>query len=125
MKKSIFRKIITLSLVAVTLCSTGFSAVGQFVGTDISVGAATDNNDFVYSMNDDNTLTLTYYTGNGRDVIVPATIENKKVTKIDSDTFSNHTSLTSVTIPDTVTEIADLSFRYCYDLKNIKNFHII
>ena len=119
MKKSILRKIITLSLVAVTLCSTGFSAVGQFVGTDISVGAATDNNDFVYSVNDDNTLTLTYYTGNGRDVIVPAMIENKKVTKIDSDTFSNHTSLTSVTIPDTVTEIADFSFRYCYGLKNI------
>ena len=68
------------------------------------------NAQFDYTTNIDNTITITGYTGAGGDVIIPDTINNLLVTSIGHGAFQQLTSLTNVTIGNSVTNIADLSF---------------
>ena len=53
------------------------------------------------------------------ELIIPATIEGYSVTRIGSMAFSYCTSLTSVTIPDTVTSIGFSAFSYCTSLTSV------
>jgi len=62
------------------------------------------------------TITTVGYTGPGGVVVVPATIEGKPVVSIGIWTFYNCTSLTSVTIPDSVTSIGYEAFGWCSNL---------
>ena len=121
-KSSILRKVFAVALSAVTLLGTGFTTAGQFVGTSVSVSAAETLafGDFEYSINNDTTVTITKYTGNGGDVVIPDIIDGKSVTKIGESAFSECTSLISITISDSVTSIDDGAFLGCTSLKNIK-----
>ena len=113
-KKSVLRKVLAVSLAAAMLAGTGFTTAGQFVGTSVSVSAAETlvYGDFEYSINDDNTVTITKYTGNGGDVTIPDTIDDKSVTSIGIGAFSNCKGLTSITIPDSVTEYGTIAKKY-------------
>ena len=55
------------------------------------------------------TVTITKYTGTESTVILPSTISNWPVTKIGEDALKDNTTITSVTIPDSVTEIGKLT----------------
>ena len=55
------------------------------------------------------TVTITKYTGTESTVILPSTISNWPVTKIGEDALKDNTTITSVTIPDSVTEIDKLT----------------
>ena len=61
-------------------------------------------------------ITITGYSGPGGALVVPNDINGLPVTCIARASFYDLTSLTSVTIPDTVTNIADYAFGYCYEL---------
>ena len=61
-KNSVLRKVLAVSLAAAMLADTGFTAVGSYVGTSVSVSAAETYGDFQYSVNDDKTVTK--YTSN-------------------------------------------------------------
>lgn len=52
-------------------------------------------------------------------VVIPSIYQGKPVTTIDSYAFCGCSSLTSVTIPDSVTRIGDSAFFYCKKLINI------
>ena len=112
-KNSVLRKVLAVALSATVLCGTGFTTVGQFIGTDVSVSAAQVYGDFKYEVNDDNTITITKYTGNGGTVVIPDTIDGKSVTSIGTDTFYKCTGLTNIVIPDSVTSIGYGAFSYC------------
>jgi hypothetical protein len=60
--------------------------------------------DFTYT-NTNGTITITGYTGPGGNVPIPSTIDGLPVTCIGFDSFGANYSLTSVTIPDSVTNI--------------------
>lgn len=55
------------------------------------------------------TVTITKYTGTESTVILPSTISNWPVTKIGEDALKDNTTITSVTIPVSVTEIGRLT----------------
>ena len=84
---------------------------------------------FTYTTNADNTITITGYTGSGGDVTIPATVTGLPVTTIGAETFAGAPlTLTSVTIPDSVTSIGgdpppfpfeNDPFAYCQDLTTI------
>jgi hypothetical protein len=64
------------------------------------------------------TITITGFAGPGAAVTIPSTINGLPVTSIGNSAFSG-TSLTSVTIPDSVTNIGNYAFGGCGGLASI------
>lgn len=71
----------------------------------------------------DNTASITGYTGTIKDLAIPESIyyEDRtfEVTKIGDSAFEGCTSLTNVTIPDSVTSIGAFAFDECTNLTNV------
>ena len=65
------------------------------------------------------TVTITKYTGTESTVILPSTINSWPVTKIGEDALKDHTTITSVTIPASVTEIGSNAFAGCTNLTSV------
>ena len=103
--------------------STAGAAVGiEKSGEDLTYG------DYKYSVNDDGTVTIKKYSGSASELTIPNTIDGKSVTSIGYEAngyamgdyaFSNCTSLTRVTVPDTVTSICAFAFCQCTSLTSI------
>ena len=81
-----------------------------------TVAVQADN--FYYAINSDNTITITRYAGPGGSVVIPSTIDGYSVTSIEG-AFRDCTSLTSVTIPASVTSIGRQAFHGCSDLTSV------
>ncbi len=64
-------------------------------------------------------ITITGYSGSGGSVVVPASIEGLPVTCIGSGAFYQCTSLTYITLPNTVTNISDSAFSGCSNLTDV------
>src|SRR6266446_5463049 len=62
--------------------------------------------DFEYTITN-GSITITNYTGPGGNVAIPATIDGMLVTAIGGQAFLARTTLTAITIPDSVTNIQD------------------
>jgi hypothetical protein len=77
----------------------------------------TNNAQFNYTINND-TITITSYTGSGGTVTIPNTINGLPVTSIGDWAFVGSSSLTSVTIPYGVTNIGYCAFQGCTSLTN-------
>jgi hypothetical protein len=73
---------------------------------------------FNYTTND-GTITITKYTGPGGAVTIPSTIKGLPVTSIGFCAFYDCTSLTSVTIPNSVTDIEGSAFAGCTSLTSV------
>jgi len=72
---------------------------------------------FTYLTNN-GAITITSYTGGGGPVVIPATITDLPVTDIGTNAFDG-SDVTSVTIPDSVTNIGDFAFGGCGGLGSI------
>jgi hypothetical protein len=84
----------------------------------LTLPALVQAQDYTYTTNDDNTISITGYTGSGGDVAIPNTIDGLPVTSIEYAAFAGCTSLTNITIPNSVTSIGDAAFDYCTSLTN-------
>ncbi len=72
---------------------------------------------FTFITNND-TITITGYTGPGGDVTIPSTINGLPVTSIGEDAFFD-CGLTSITIPESATNIGYGALSWCRSLTNI------
>ena len=63
--------------------------------------------------------TITGYTGAGGAITIPSTLGGYAVVAIGNYAFSNHTSLTSVIMPDGVTTVGNSAFQSCSSLASI------
>jgi len=84
----------------------------------LALPAAVQAEDYTY-MTNDGSITITSYSGPGGAVIIPDMITGLPVTSIGSYAFSDCTSLTNVTIPNSVTSIGDRAFHLCIRLSVI------
>jgi hypothetical protein len=92
-----------LALKGFTRCiAAGFSMmVGLLVGI-----LRVQGQDFEYTVTN-GTITITNYIGTGGNVDIPSTLDGMSVKAIGGVTFWARTSLTSITIPNSVTDIED------------------
>ena len=67
----------------------------------------------------DGTLEISNYAGNSATYEIPGEIDGKKVVRIGDSAFIDCTELTSVTIPDSVTDIRWRAFYNCVSLKSV------
>lgn len=63
---------------------------------------------------------ITGYSGDITEVVIPKRINDVKVTQISGYAFANCSTLTSVTIPDTVTFIGESAFMRCENLSDVE-----
>lgn len=74
--------------------------------------------DFEYEILDGG-VTITKYTGNSTDVVIPDTIEDVPVTKIGFLSFEAKFDIVSVTLPETTEVICEGAFMDCSSMQNI------
>ncbi len=84
----------------------------------LALPTAVQAQDYHYAMHN-GTITITLYTGAGGVVTIPSTINGLPVTSIGQYAFFDRTSLTSVTIPNSVTRIGYEAFSGCSSLTAI------
>lgn len=75
--------------------------------------------DYLFTANASD-ITITHYLGNEGSVIIPKTLMNLPVTRIDPDAFYQCTNIASIAIPDGVTNIANGAFAGCKRLAVIR-----
>ena len=86
----------------------------------VDLGKEYTYGDWTYKMLADGTAEIEEYKGSDTKVTIPAEIDGKKVTSIGDYTFWKCTSLTSITIPDSVTSIGEGAFGGCKSLKRLR-----
>lgn len=80
--------------------------------------ASTISADFTYTVSKEN-ATITSYTGEDLEVAIPSILDGYTVTAIGESAFAN-SSITGVTIPDTVIAISETAFANCTSLTSVK-----
>lgn len=118
MKKRLLSLFLTFSMLL-----TFFPVSTVTVFASGSPMAYTDGS-YQFILNADNTATITKYTGNEHRITIPAQVaqgtQTYPVSKIGDRVFCNYKYvLTSVQIPDTVTEIGSNAFYNCTSLKSV------
>ena len=86
---------------------------GTITGATFTITVTAPSRDFTF---DATTGTIKKYNGNDTVVVIPPTINSWPVTKIGEDAFQDNTTITSVTIPASVTEIGSNAFVGCTNL---------
>ena len=118
MKKRLLSLFLTFSIML-----TFFPVGTVTVFASDSPMAYTDGS-YQFILNADNTATITKYTGNEHRITIPAQVtqdaQTYPVSKIGDRVFCNYKYvLTSVQIPDTITEIGSNAFYNCTSLKRV------
>ena len=75
--------------------------------------------DYQYTLNTDETATITKYTGTGSNVTIPKQLENHKVTMIGSQSFKDNQSLKKIEISNNISTIDWMAFAGCTNLEEV------
>src|SRR5678816_939367 len=98
-------------------CQAALSVLGFVLA---AFSAPAQGWDFEYTI-ENGTITITKYIGSGGAVIIPAAFGGVPVTRIGTNAFLStyRDILKSVTIPDSVTDIAEGAYGSCYGLSSV------
>ena len=85
----------------------------------IELSAYADMGAYEYSVLDDGTVEITFYSGSDLESDIPETINGKMVTSIGEGAFADCDSLRNVTIPESVKNIGENAFNSCDGLTSL------
>ena len=105
---------VALLMVVVMMCTCWTGAVAEDEERETFTSG-----DYEYALLDDGTVEITGYNGKAEKLTIPDTLAGKKVTSIGDMAFHWRSSLTSITIPDSVTFIGDSAFDFCESLTSV------
>ncbi|MDR0946589.1 MAG: leucine-rich repeat domain-containing protein [Ruminococcus sp.] len=108
-------KTLRISITAILLCLTALAVFSVF---SLRVSADLTEGNYTYQFNGTNATLLTYK-GNESNVIIPSRLGGYAVGSINASAFLNKTSLTSVTIPYSVTDLGNQTFGGCTNLQTV------
>ncbi|MBQ9814202.1 MAG: leucine-rich repeat domain-containing protein [Lachnospiraceae bacterium] len=74
--------------------------------------------EFTYKQIEDGTYAVSGYTGDEPEIVIPPYLG--PITILSDKLFAGHSEITSVTIPDTVTDMGEFLFDGCTELRSIK-----
>ena len=77
-----------------------------------------DESVYTYNALDDGTIEITGYSGSAENIVIPAQIDGKSVTRIGNNAFEK-SSAKEIVIPDSVTEIGSQAFSGCGKLTSV------
>ena len=103
-----------LRLIILLLSSAPFMVEAQF---EYTTNFTIITNSGVITTN--GAVTITGYGGSCGTLVIPAELNGYPVTSIGSGAFEYNTTLTNVSVPDSITELGNDSFAYCNSLTNI------
>jgi hypothetical protein len=83
---------------------------------DITVSAVFKN---LYTVNPDDTVTITGYSGSGGVVFIPEEIEGRPVTSIANLAYFQNSTITHLTVPASVTHVGIRAFSECTSLEGL------
>ena len=106
----------SLAVLVVLLLVFGM-AVG--VQAESAEDAVFTSGNWRYRVRSDGNLEIAGWNRKESDLVIPAAIDGKKVVAIGDLAFENCDSLTSITIPDSVTSIGDYAFWWCRSLTSV------
>jgi hypothetical protein len=109
------KKILSIVL-ALCLVSTIFAALPltAFAASTVASSVAAIEGNFYYEVNEDGvTVTITGYNGSDTELTIPDTLGGYSVTIIGEYALDSHDNITSITIPNSVTEIGWSAFSDC------------
>ena len=107
------KRILSVLLAAILLLSLSNSGLAEEAREILQSG------DFSYAVLEDGTVEITRWYGEEKKLEIPSTLDGKKVTRIGKFAFTVCFSLTTVTIPDSVSVINANPFSCCDKLTSI------
>ena len=76
-------------------------------------------NDVLYTLGEDDKLTVTGYTGTASSLVIPETVDGFTVTAVGASAFEGNTVLHEIDLPDTITAIGSRAFKNCSNLSGM------
>ena len=92
----------------------GYNAMYIYTSLDAESKIITDENGYVYIMDEDDNYNLINYNGTSKDITLPNEINGHTYNIYDNAFY--YTKITSVVFPNNVASIGEYAFAYCYNL---------
>ena len=96
------------------------SAITNYVVIEQGTYTIDDESTLGYKLYNTGEMRVCDYKGTASEIVIPSEIDGKQVNSIAEYTFRNCTGLTSITIPDSVTNIYASAFTGCTELTSLK-----
>ena len=117
--KNIKKAIFFVVLISITLAAFAFCSCGQKIDPKNSVKEG-ESEGLEYKTDKKTCTVIGIGECTDTELVIPEFFEGRKVVAIKDHAFADNSSLTSVSIPDCITEIGDHAFDGCLSLKNVK-----